>query len=359
MFTESYTGCPLCAPSRASMFSGLRPDTVGVTTLAHKLRGTLPHLITLPQCLRQRGWHTARAGKVFHMGVPDTIVVRGDGADDPYAWDDKVNCPGYELNSDGFFHDATPWETNHAGAGGGLRWIKTEKPDRQQHDHQVATEISRRITEAGDQPFFLAAGFIRPHVPFVAPKRFFDLYDPNEIDLPQTPAGATPLADGSAINFDAKFNVSPEDHRGAIAAYLACVSFADEQVGRLLDALDASGKAEDTLIVLTADHGYQMGEHGMWFKNFLYRESARVPLILCDPRRPDRHGGSCAALVENVDIYPTLMELLDQQMPHEPEGNSFVGVMTRENTLVCSMVTPNTPWPGSCTPGCTRAGKQS
>jgi arylsulfatase A-like enzyme len=127
--------------------------------------------------------------------------------------------------------------------------------------------------------------------------------------------------------FGAGFRVSPEDHRRAIAAYLACVSFVDEQIGRLLDALDEVGRAEDTLVVLTSDHGYHLGEHGLWFKNFLYRESTRVPLILCDPRRPETHGRTSDALVTNTDVYPTVMELAGLPMPHEPEGVSLVPLL--------------------------------
>jgi uncharacterized sulfatase len=262
------------------------------------------------------------------MGVPDTIAMRESGNDDPYAWDEAINCPGKELNTSGYLYNATPWETHRCGTGGGISWLKGEKGDEQQHDYNVATEISQRIRTC-DTPFFLAAGFIRPHVPFVAPKRYFDLYNPDDIDLPVAPAEATPLLPAVLDRFGAGFDLAEEDHRAAIAAYLACVTFADDQVGRLLDALDESGRADETVIVMTVDHGYHLGEHTLWFKNFLYRESTQVPLIIVDPRRERWCGSVCDALVENVDVYPTVMELLDLPMPHTPEGVSLVHLMDR------------------------------
>lgn len=326
-FSNAYTNCALCNPGRASLFSGLRPDTTGVKTLKEKLRHRLPHMVTLPQALRQRGYYSARAGKVFHMGVPDTIAMGGSGNDDIYAWDEFVNCPGKELNTQGYYYNATPYDRVTAGPGGAVSWLRAVKGDNEQHDYNVATQIADRIRRTHDKPFFLAAGFIRPHVPFVAPRRFFDLYDPDAIDMPNRPREATPLLPCVERRFGAGFGIGPADHRKAVAAYLACVSFLDEQVGRVLQALDSTGLTDETLIVFTADHGYQLGEHDLWFKNFLYRESTRIPLIIADPRRRSSYGKVAEALVENVDVYPTVMELLGMPMPHHAEGVSLVPVM--------------------------------
>lgn len=328
-FTEAHTPCAICAPARACLFTGLMPDTHGVTTLKQKLREKIPDVLTWPQYLRQQGWVTMRAGKVYHKGVPDCLVALGDGDDDPHSWDVKINPPGYELHSNGTYHNATPWETHTAGTGGAIAWLRAEKGDEKQHDHRVATHVIEAIQQYdGTHPQMWAAGFIRPHVPLVAPKEYFEALDDLDIPLPETSADATPIPPQVREQWCGHWNLPPEERREAIRAYLACLMYADVQVGRILDDLEESGHADNTLILLTADHGFQLGEHGLWFKDFLYRESTHIPMILADPRRPETHGIRCPALVDQTDVFPTLVDLLDLPVPDvEFEGHSLVPLL--------------------------------
>lgn len=328
-FNHAHTPCAICAPGRASVFTGLSPDTHGVTTLQHKLKGKLPDVLTWPAALRNRGWYTMRSGKVFHKGVPDCLVNLGDGDDDPHAWCDKFNPGGYELHSNGMYYNATPWETHTAGTGGAIAWLRAEKGDDKQHDYRVATDVCHAIAQHdGEQPALWAAGFIRPHVPLVAPKEYFELTDGLTIDLPEPAADATDVPACVREQWCGHWNLSEDERKQAIRAYLACVAYADAQVGRILDQLDASGLADDTLVLLTADHGFQLGEHGLWFKNYLYRESTHIPLVIADPRRAGSHGQSCDALVDQSDIFPTVFDLLEMQAPdQQPEGFSLASLL--------------------------------
>ncbi len=328
-FANAHTPCAICAPGRASLFTGLYPNTHGVTQLRHKLRGKIPDVLTWPQYLRQQGWFSMRSGKVYHKGVPDCLVGLSDGDDDPHSWDVKINPPGYELHSNGAYTNATPWETHTAGTGGAIAWLKAEKGDTRQHDWHVASDVCEAIrSHDRRRPALWAAGFIRPHVPLVAPKEDFEALADLEFDVPEAPANATGLPPQVRAQWCGHWELPDEDRREAIRAYLACVRFADRQVGRLLDALEESGLRDDTLILLTADHGFQLGEHGLWFKNFLYRESTHIPLIIADPRKPESHGHVAKALVDQTDVFPTLLDLLELPDPGvEFEGESLAGLL--------------------------------
>ena len=188
-------------------------------------------------------------------------------------------------------------------------------------DH-ISRQIRHHAIEPDAGPAFWAAGFVRPHVPLVAPLEFFELYDDVDIPLPQEPADATPLSKPVDEQWCSHFNLSDDERREAIRAYYATISFADAQVGRILDALDDSGLADDTVVMLTADHGFQLGEHGLWFKNYLYQESTHIPLIIADPAQPAGHGSRSEALVDQSDIFPTLFDLLQLDLP---AGQDFAG----------------------------------
>ena len=348
-FTEAHAPCAICSPGRACLFTGLLPDTHGVTTLGQKLRGKIPDILTWPQYLRQNGWQTMRAGKVYHKGVPDCLVALGDGDDDPHSWDVKINPPGYELNSNGAYHNTTPWESHGAGTGGAIAWLRAEKGDERQHDWQVATQVMDAIrNHDGSHPQMWAAGFIRPHVPLVAPKEYFEAVDDLEIPLPDEPPGTTPVPEQVRAQWCGHWELPSGERREAIRAYLACLMYADVQVGRILDALEESGHAEDTVIVLTADHGFQLGEHGLWFKNFLYRESTHIPFILSDPRQNATHGQTCPALVDQTDVFPTLIDLLDLPDPGVAfEGHSLASLLEDPTREVRDALHLQVDW-GSC-----------
>jgi uncharacterized sulfatase len=327
-FQNAYCQFALCNPSRASLLTGLRPDSTNIKGLGGHFRDSLPNVITLPQMFRKNGYFTASIGKVFHMGVPDAIAQWKGDQIDTASWDTDISCWGYELNSNGYFYNATPWEEDSAGTGGAVSWLKAEKEPNIQHDYRVATETIRLMKAHQDEPFFIAPGFIRPHVPLVAPKKYFRMYEPEDIKLPPSLHNdRNDIPEPVLDMFGADFNISREEHRRAIRAYYACISFVDAQVGRILNALDSLNLRENTLVVLVSDHGYQLGEHGLWFKKFLFNESIQVPLIVSDPEIEERHGTKCEEIVELVDIYPTLADLFNIPLEEEKQGLSFAPLL--------------------------------
>lgn len=325
LFRRSYCQQALCGPSRASMLTGLRPSTLGVLSLKEDFRKRWETHPTLLELFRKNGYFTARSGKVFHQGVPDAIAKQSPGADVPEAWDKAIDVPGYELNNNGYYYNATPWETHGVGAGGAVAWLKAEKGDERHHDYNVATKVIQLMKEAKDQPFFLAAGFIRPHVPWVAPKRYFERFD--SISIQPTPVPATDREDMPKIAYDTwagHFNLPETERREAMRAYYACTAFVDDQVGRLVRALKTLDLYSHTIIVLVSDHGYQLGEHGLWFKNFLFRESAIAPMII---RHPDISPGAVEEVVELLDLYPTLAGMTELNAPDNLEGHDMTQLM--------------------------------
>lgn len=325
LFKRPYCQQALCAPSRASTLTGLRPSTLGVLSLKEDFRERWEAHPTLPELFRQNGYFTARSGKVFHQGVPDAIAQQSPGADIPEAWDKAIDVPAYELNNNGYYYNATPWETHQVGAGGAVAWLRAEKGDERHHDYNVATEVIQLMEEAKDQPFFLAAGFIRPHVPLVAPKRYFERFD--SVGFHPIPVPATDREDIPKIAYDTwagHFNLPETERREAMRAYYACTAFVDDQVGRLVNALKNLGLYDNTIVVLVSDHGYQLGEHGLWFKNFLFRESAIAPLII---RHPGIAPDTVEEVVELLDIYPTLAKMAKLNAPDNLEGQDMTALM--------------------------------
>lgn len=332
LFENAYCQYSLCNPSRATMLTGVRPTRLGITSLKGHFRDENPEIVTLPHLFRENGYFTARAGKIYHLGVPDAIAMRGDGKDDPKSWDTAINPPGFELNSNGYFYNATPWETHQVGTGGAISWLRAEKGDELQHDYNVASEIIELMKTLKEKPFFLAAGFIRPHVPLVAPKRFFERYDSVEMQLPVYEKDDRNDIPHMAIDtWAANFNIPEYDRKEAIKAYNACVTFMDEQVGRLLNALETEGIDKNTIVVFVSDHGFQLGEHGLWYKNYLFRESAIAPVIIYDPRIENQSARTSMA-VELLDIYPTLTALCNLESPEHLEGISLVPMIQRKES---------------------------
>lgn len=333
VFLHAYCQQALCNPSRSSMLTGMRPSSLGVQSLKPHFRDKFPNAVTLPQLFKKNGYFTARAGKIYHMGVPDAIAVRGDGKDDSLSWNETFNAPGFELNANGAFYNATPWESHQVGTGGAISWLRAEKGDAIHHDYNVATKIIEWMETHQAEPFFLAAGFIRPHVPWVAPKRFFEWYDTIDIPLPESQVkDRKDMPEEAWKSWASNFNVPKNDRKNAIKAYYATISFVDQQVGRLMEALEQLNLTNNTIIVFVSDHGFQLGEHGLWFKNFLFRESAISPLIIHDPRIKSTASEYNGA-VELLDIYPTLADIaLDQNIPEFCEGKSLKHEITSTGT---------------------------
>lgn len=322
-FQHAYNQIPLCNPTRASLMTGLRPDRIKVYDLDRHFRDQLPDVVTLPQAFQAADYFVARVGKIYHYNVPAAIGT--DGFDDPPSWNQTVNPIGRDKAEESQIVNAEP----HRPISAALSWLAAEGTDEEQTDGMITTEAIRLMEQHRDQPFFLGVGYFRPHTPYVAPKKYFELYPLAELRLPYAPEG-----DRDDIPIAAFAHNNPIPHYGldeatllqATQAYYACISFVDAQVGRLIQALERLGLADNTIVVFWSDHGYHLGEHhGAWQKRTLFEESARAPLIIHDPRIPGR--GPSPRVVEFVDLYPTLASLADVPAPSNLDGRDLTPLL--------------------------------
>ena len=342
VFERAYVQVALCMPSRISMLTGLRPDTTTSVDFTVRMREALPNVVTLPQHFKNNGYHAAGFGKIFHnddkASWSEPLFKSGRNEDDYHTefgnqvlkWikeDHRRLTYVWDLG-DGLTKTKRP---------GGLPWEAPTVPDNAMRDGQIADAAIAKMKQI-DEPFFLAVGFHKPHLPFIAPKKYFDLYDPEKIEPaknPYPPIGAPKYATYNWNDLRHYYGipdigpVSPQQARELKHAYYACVSYTDAQVGRVLRQLDDLGMRERTVVVLWGDHGWQLGEHGMWDKHSNYETSNRVPLIT---RMPGTEPGRTRALVESVDIYPTLCELAGLTVDDTLEGHSFVPLLLDPNT---------------------------
>ena len=330
-FDRAYCQFPFCGPSRASLLTGLRPDTVGVTTNERvDFREHRPETFTLPQLFKQNGWKSLRAGKIFHMGVPGGVGTMDH--QDPPSWDVSISPPGLEDESVGEGGNPNP-DLRH---GLRMQWVRTAD-DQDQADTAVADHGVEWLERRGDEPFFMGLGFVRPHVPFVAPDAYYDLYPLDDIELVENPADD--LDDIPAGAKDLRpflwnhMGMSETEQRIALRGYYASVSYMDAQVGRVLDALERLGLAERTIVVFFGDHGWHLGEHTHWQKMSLMEESVRAPLILRAPGAAG-NGRPTRALAEFIDLYPTLADLCGIEAPAELEGARLRPVLENPDATV-------------------------
>jgi len=347
-FMRAYSQFPVCGPSRASFMSGLYPETTRVTgngfnDANHRIGNpALADHPSLAAFFRQHGYYTARVSKIFHMGVPGGIERGEAGSDDPDSWDYAVNLMAPETLTPGTLEKLSGGD--HYGSNFS-RMILPDGLELSQADVLAADQaIAILETRAGatppgatnrtklkrDAPFFLAVGFVRPHVPLIAPARHFARYPWERVVLPYVPdddlddVPAPARANSNAI----RFGMTSTQQRQVIAAYHASISFMDEQLGRLLDALDRLGLRQNTIVVFLSDHGYNLGEHTSWQKQNLWEEAVRVPLVISVPGAP-AVGGKSQAIVELVDLYPTLAELagLAAEAPPILQGSSLATIL--------------------------------
>jgi iduronate 2-sulfatase len=324
-FANAYCQFPLSSPSRSSLLTGLRPDRTRVFNLTYHFRQDMPDITTLPQMFMKNGYYVARVGKMYHYGNPGDIGT--NGLDDKVSWGERVNPAG--LDKTALEPDIINY-TPKRGLGSSMSFLSDKEGNDIDHtDGKVATEAIKLLEKHKDEPFFIAAGFYKPHCPWVTPEKYFNLYNIDQMSLPEisedTPKKYLELALASTRPWP-YFGITPDQARECILAYYAAISFVDAQIGRLLDALDSLGLADNTIVVFWSDHGYHLGEHGLWFKQSCFEESAKCPLIIKAPRIRTA-GKVCTRIVELVDIYPTLADLTGLEPPDDLQGLSLLPLL--------------------------------
>lgn len=326
-FERAYTQYPLCSPSRSSLLTGRRPDATGVLTNPSALRPMSPHFrerladtVTLPQLFKNNGWFAARVGKLYHYGVPNNIGTAS--LDDYLSWDLAVNPRGHDRE----IHDRIFTIGQPGQFGGTLSWWADDASDEEQTDGIGASEAVRLLERFARErrPFFLGVGLYRPHTPYVAPRKYFDRYPADRIELPALSADDQARTPAAAYASAQKVQdaMEPRLRREAIRAYRASTTFMDAQVGVVLKALDRLGLAQNTIVVFTSDHGYHLGDHGLWQKMSLFERSARVPLLIAAPGARGS-GRAAGGVVELLDLYRTLADLAGLTPAAEIEGTSL------------------------------------
>lgn len=340
VFQRAYCQEAACMSSRSSMLSGCRPDTRGIWT-NRDVRARLTDLPFLPAHFKNHGYHTTGLGKIAH-----------NGWEEPSCWSEPhlmpPNAP-YEYRTRAGRALVKKLQEEAAAAGKpdpfrdvpekirrGLPVESLEVRDCDLGDGQLADEAIAVLRRVKDRPFFLGLGFLRPHLPFVAPKRYFDLYDPAK--LPLAPAAATPdamppIASTGSGELRSQYQGVPQKDpileplaRHLLHGYLACASYVDAQVGRVLDELDRLGLSENTIVVFTSDHGFHLGDLGLWCKATNFEVATRVPLIIRAPGMK-AHGTRSRALVELLGLYPTLCDLARLPKPAHLDGASFASLL--------------------------------
>ena len=348
-FLQAYCPAAACAPSRASAMTGLRPDTTRVWDLRGKFRINMPDVVTLPQHFHKYGYHTVSMGKIFHNHMPDRVSF-----DEPDLRPAKYMTPEMiDRDPESFYHDEELNQelavvrqrrlarNSNAYAGGWAYGRSTESfdgPENEFYDGaqtDLALETLQRLKDK-KQPFFLALGYYRPHLPFVAPKKYWDLYGRDAISMannPFLPTYSPIMAMNSAyelggcydlehVQHPAVSKLSQENARRLKHGYYASVSFVDACFGKLVNGLAELGLDKNTIVVVWGDHGWKLGEHGSWCKQSNYDIDVRVPLLMRVPGLSSA-GGRCNRLVELVDLFPTLCEVAGVDIPDNMEGTSF------------------------------------
>lgn len=324
-FANAYCQFPLSSPSRSSVLTGLRPDRTKVFNLTYHFRQDMPGITTLPQMFIKNGYYVARVGKMYHYGNPGDIGT--NGLDDKVSWMERYNPAGRDKTS--LELDLINY-TPGRGIGSSMSFFSDRNGKDPDHtDGKVADETIKLLEKHKGKPFFIAAGFYKPHCPWITPGKYFDLYRPDQMTLPkisETTEGDYPeLALGSTKPWP-YFGITPAQALECKLAYYAAISFVDAQIGRVLDALDKMGLSENTIVVFWSDHGYHLGEHGLWFKQSCFEESAKTPLIILAPGMKTC-GQTCYKPVELVDIYPTLADLTGLKPPVDLDGFSLAPLL--------------------------------
>jgi iduronate 2-sulfatase len=330
-FEHAYCQFPLCGPSRNSMLTGLYPNSTGILANGQIFRQTIPSHRSLPHSFRMEGYLAGRIGKLYHYNVPRSIGTNGH--DDPGSWELELNPAG----CDRLLEEPDIFTLQPGSFGGTLSWYASPRGDLLHTDGMLASDaewVLERCARHRERPFFLAVGFYRPHTPYVSPESYFEGYPVEQMPLvlgvEEDQKDIPPL--GLASHKKEHERLTDDLRRQAKQAYFASVSFMDAQVGRVLDALERLGLADNTIVVFTSDHGYHLGEHGLWQKMSLFEGSARVPLIIAAPGMA-KAGSVAQAPVGLIDLYPTLTELCGVPAPDNLQGQSLAAMLNDPSEL--------------------------
>lgn len=324
-FDRAYCNQAVCAPSRHALMLGLRPQTLGIYDLATRFRPVVPDAVSWSQHFMANGYRAESMGKIYHGG-------HGNG-DDEASW----SVPAWKARGANvkLYHDPASEPRIKGPDARGAAYEAADVADDAYIDGALANVAAQRLSalQGEGKPWFLAVGFIRPHLPFCAPKRYWDLYQRSAFAVPPrvVPEGApayAPQFGGELRQYQdipKKGELDDDLTRALIHGYHAATSYVDAQIGRVLDALDASGQADNTIIVLWGDHGFHLGDHGMWCKHTNYEQAARIPVIIAGPGI--KAGSATTALIETVDLYPTISAFAGLPAPAKVDGLSQAEVL--------------------------------
>jgi len=337
-YTRAYTQYPVCGPSRASLMSGYYPTASRTYGYVSGRENIGPERKTWSQLFKDNGYYTARVSKIFHMGVPIDIENGSNGTDDEVSWTERFNSQGPEWKAEGEAElvQGNPTGTLPRKGGNVMTIVKADGDDLVHSDGKTAQKAIELIKKHKNEPFFLAVGFVRPHVPFVAPKKYFEPYPYQKILMPKKVEGDWNDIPKRGINYVTSINgqMTSDQEKKAVAAYYASVSYMDVQVGKVLMALKEEGLEDNTIIIFTSDHGFHLGEHSFWMKVSLHEESVRVPMII---KVPGKKPAVCNSFVELLDLYPTIAELAGLETSKHLQGKSLAKTIENPNHEVRKM----------------------
>ncbi len=327
-YSKAYCQYPVCGPSRASFMSGYYPNATTTFGYVSGRENIGPNRQTWSQLFKDNGYYTARVSKIYHMGVPIDIETGSNGQDDEASWSERFNSQGPEWKAVGQAElvQGNPDGKIERKGGNVMTIVKAEGDDLIHSDGKTAQKAIELIKKHKNEPFFLAVGFVRPHVPFVAPKEYFEPYPFGNIIMPEKVKGDWDDIPKRGINYVTSVNgqMSLEQEKKAVAAYYASVAYMDKQVGKVLNALKEEGLEDNTIVIFTSDHGFHLGEHRFWMKVSLHEESVRVPMII---KVPGKKPAICNSFVELIDLYPTIAELASLKTPKNLQGKSLTKTM--------------------------------
>jgi uncharacterized sulfatase len=322
-FERAFVQYPVCNPSRSSMMAGLRPEETGVANNTYPLRQKRPDVVTMPQLCKDAGWEAHAFGKLYHLGGGKDAAKKAIWSDVGRSWHTAQDFKATKVGG-------TMIEGRNV-TGGALVWCAwgaADGTDDDQPDGQIASATVAMIEKLGDKPWFIGCGFMKPHDPFISPKKYFDIYPADSLKHWRDPAdlsSAPPQSVGFGGLGAAFDKFGDNEWNELFRAYCAATTFMDAQLGRVLDSLDKNKLWDNTIVIFVGDNGYHTGERDWWNKDTLFERSCRVPLVVAAPGM--KGGQVTRSLVEFVDIYPTVADYCGLKIPHTSAGKSLKPVL--------------------------------